>query len=288
MAARFKGNVNIRQVFARSRWNSQTGWTTTVKWEGKWSDINAAKTNTAYTLGASEIEAAQNGDQDQTGTLTVIYPAASKEEAATQFPTTQEFSNTWTFDPASEEVNVEELPKFRPLASIPGEKGYLQRILKAVETYQTEVASAISLKTADKDKVFTLGDYITLKGTASQQQHAVELADLILKGQATHPKDRYALKNVRLVPGNTSIVASHLQTQSMWSTERIVELINSTSNPITKKSIIGNISTTFAGQYWLKLAPVIREVGGDKFEIVTHFINHENGEILPEVNPKYS
>ena len=288
MAARFKGNVDIRQIHREVVWDNVVGWATVIKWQGKWSDIDTAKTNASYVAGASRVSAVQNGDQAQDGVLTVTFPAQSQAEAASSSPTINEFSNTWTLSAVEEEQNIERHKNYRGLAGIASEKGYLQRLLLAVQEYKNKVANGISVQDAtNKDLVFTLSSYITPKGTAAQQTLASELADLILQGQSTYPIDRYALRNVRVVPGNTDIQASHLNTREMWSNDKIVTLINSSSAAITQRGIIGNIANTFSGTYWLKLAPTIDELNNGRYQIVTEYVNHEEDEFSTFINAKY-
>ncbi len=287
MAARYKGNVAIRQISREVVWDDVNGWTTVIKWQGKWSDIDAAKTNTAYTAGSSRISASQNGDQAQDGILTVTYPAQSQSEAASSAPTINEFSNTWTLSPAEEEKNIETHKNYRGLAAIASEKGYLQRLLLAVQEYKNKVANGISNGTTDKDLVFTLSTYLTPKGSDPQKLLAAELADLILEGQTTFATDRYALRNVRVVPGNSDISASHANTREMWSNDRVVALIAAGASGITQSSLIGDISNTFAGSYWLKLAPTIDELTGGRYQIVTEFVNHEEDEFSTFITPKF-
>ena len=288
MAARLKGDVSIRQIHHDSFWDDVNGWTTVIKYQGLWSHIDAAKTNDFYIEGASKISATQNGDQAQDGVLTVTFPAQSQAEAASSSPTINEFSNTWTLSPVEEEQNIEKHKNYRGLAGIASEKGYLQRLLLAVQEYKNKVANGISVQDAtNKDLVFTLSSYITPKGTAAQQTLASELADLVLQGQSTYPTDRYALRNVRVVPGNTDITASHANTREMWSNDNMVSLINSSASSITQRGLIGDISNTFGGTYWLKLAPTIDELNNGRYQIVTEYVNHEEDEFSTFINSKY-
>ena len=288
MAARHKANVDIRQINRESFWDSVTGWTTVVKHQGLWSDIQTAAVTAFYVDGASRVSAVQNGDQAQDGILTVTFAALSQAEAASSSPTINEFSNTWTLSPVEEEQNIEKHKNYRGLAGIASEKGYLQRLLLAVQEYKNKVANGISVQDAtNKDLVFTLSSYITPKGTAAQQTLASELADLTLEGQTTYPIDRYALRNVRVVPGNTDITASHANTREMWSNDNLVSLIGSSDASITQSALIGDISNTFSGTYWLKLAPTIDELNNGRYQIVTEYVNHEEDEFSTFINSKY-
>lgn len=287
MAARLKGDISIRQIHRESFWDSVTGWTTVIKYQGLWAAIQTAAITEFYIDGASRVAATQNGDQAQDGILTVTFAAISQTEAASGSPTINEFSNTWTLSAAEEEQNIERHKNYRALSGIFNEKGYLQRIILAVQEYKNRVANGISVASADKDLVFLFSSFITPKGTAAQQALAIELSDLILEGQSTFPTDRYALRNVRVVPGNTDITASHTNTREMWSNSNITSLINSGSAAITQSSLIGDIANTFSGTYWLKLAPTIDEMTNGRYQIVTEFINHDADEFSTFLTPKY-
>jgi hypothetical protein len=287
MAARLKGNINVRQIHRESFWDDVTGWTTVVKWQGLWPHIDLAKTNDFYVEGASKVGAVQNGDQAQDGILTVTFAAISQAEAASSQPTINEFSNTWTLSAVEEEQNIEQHKNYRKLAAIAAEKGWLQRILVAIQEYKNKVANGIANQTTDKDLVFLLSDYVTMKGTAAEQTLADEIADLILEGQSTYATDRFALRNVRVVPGNTDITASHANTREMWSNSNVTSLISSGAAGITQSALIGNIANTFAGTYWLKLAPTIDEMTNGRYQIVTEFINHDEDEFSTFIHPKY-
>lgn len=285
MAARHKGEVSIRQINRRKAWDDTLGWTTVIKYQGKWDDIDLAAEAEFYVAGASRIEASQNGDQSQDGVLTVTFPAKSQAEANSNAPDVNEFSNTWTLAAAEEEIDLARHERFRGLASISSEKGYLQRVLLSVQEYKNKVANGISVQDAtNKDLVFTLSDYVTLKGTATQQTNAQELADLILQGQETEGIDRYALRNVRVVPGNSDITASHVRTREMWSNDRMVSLIASGA---TQSALIGDIASTFSGTYWYKLAPTIDELNNGRYQIVTEFVNFDGDEFNEVLRPIY-
>ena len=287
MPARHKGNVDIRQIHSEQVWDDVNGWTTVVKYQGKWADIQTAAVTAGYVGGASRINVTQNGDQSQDGILTVSFAAFSQAEALSSTPTINEFSNTWTLSAAEEEQTIEKHNNYRALAGITSEEGYLQRILIAVQEYKNKVANGISNATTDKDLTFSLASYITKKGTAAQQDLADELADLLLQGQDTYPRDRYALRNVRVVPGNSDITASHVATRQMWSNDNITALISSSASAITQRALIGDIVNTFDGSYWLKLAPTIDELNNGRYQIVTEFINYEADEFSTFIFSKY-
>jgi hypothetical protein len=287
MPARHKGNVSIRQTYREKVWDETLGWTTVIRYHGKWSDIDAAAENATYVNGAARVRAVQNGDQAQDGTLEITFPAKSQADAISTVTSVPEFSNTWTLVPAEEEIEVERHSAFRGLSRIASEEGYVQRILLAIEQYKSKVSTGISAGDSNKDLAFSLGSYITKKGTAGQWALADELAAILLEGQETEPVDRYALRNVRVVPGNTNITASHANTREMWSNNKMIQLIQSSSASITQRALIGDIAATFSGSYWYKLAPTIDEMTNGRYQIVTEWINYAADEFNETLRPKY-
>ena len=282
---RYKGNVAIRQVHLETVKNAINGYTTTVKWRGTWPAIYAALDDPFYTEGSSNAVAIQNGDQAQDGILTVTFNAKSQDDAISDAPLVDEFSNTWTFVPSSEQIEVHRLPKYQVLAGLSA--GYIDRILLAVEDYRKKVSDGIAAADSNKDLAFDLDTLITTQGTTAQKDLAKELAQLILDGHEADERDRYALRNVRTVPGNTSLTANHAHKNEMWSTDRLIALINSSADSITQRSIIGDLQNTFDGTYWLKMAPSIDELNSGRFQIATTFVNYEENEFREELKPKY-
>ena len=282
MAPRLKGDLSIRQIHRDLSWDDVGGWTTTVKYQGKWGDIQVAAETNAYVNGAARINATQNGDQAQDGVLTVTFAAKSQTEAISAAPDVNEFSNTWTLDPAEEEIDVWRHDKFRGLSRISGEPGYLQRLVIDVQEYKNRLASSIANNSTDKDENYTRR--VSIKGTPAQQTLANTLATILLEGQETEPVDRYALRNVRVVPGNSDISASHAHTREMWSNDRMLALIASGA---TQNSLIGDIAATFRDSYWYKLAPTINERTNARYEIVTVWINYNADEFNTTLRPIY-
>jgi len=132
-----------------------------------------------------------------------------------------------------------------------------------------------------------LSDYITLKGTAAQQSLANELAGLVIRGHTTYDVTKYTLQNVKVVPPNTNLTVSHLQTGSQWSTARVIDLIASGTPSVTQSSIVGDLIGTFPTDKWLKQAPSIREINNGKFEIITEFLNVGSDELPTQIYPDY-
>ncbi len=73
----------------------------------------------------------------------------------------------------------------------------------------------------------------------------------------------------------------------MWSNDNLVSLIGSSDASITQSALIGDISNTFSGTYWLKLAPTIDELNNGRYQIVTEYVNHEEDEFSTFINSKY-
>ncbi len=282
---RYKGNVGIRQIHLETVKNAINGYTTTVKWKGTWSAIYAALDDPFYTDGSANAVATQNGDQAQDGVLTVTFNARSQEDAVSDQPEVDEFSNNWTLVPSTEQIEIHRLPKYQALASL--DNGYIERILLAVEDFRKKVSDGIAATDSNKDLTFDLDTLITTQGTTDQKNLAKELAQLVLDGYESDERDRYALRNVRTVPGNTSLTANHAHKNEMWSNDRLVSLINSSAASLTQRSIIGDLQNTFDGTYWLKMAPTIDELNSGRFQIVTTFVNYEENEFREELKPKY-
>lgn len=280
MAAVLKGNLDIRQTHRESTWDDLNGWTTTVKYRGRWSDIQVASETALYVGGASRITATQNGDQAQDGVLVVSFAAKSQAEALSSAPDVNEFSNEWTLGAAEEEIEVWKHQNFRGLARISGESGYVQRILLDIDEWKKKVAAGITNNTANKDLNFS--SVITKKGTTAQQALADNLVELLLEGQETEGIDRYSLRNVRVVPGNSDITASHAKTRFMWSNDRMVDLIASGA---TQSALIGDIAGSFAGTYWYKLAPSIESMNNGRYQIVTEWVNFQADEFNEILRP---
>ena len=277
MALRAKGNVEIRQVDWQKTWSQRDGWRTIFTYEGRWGDIDAAKTNAAYTAGALTTDI--NRNPGGRGTLIVTFANA---DGATQEDL---LSSAWTLEPQEIEREIHRHPNYQPLAAI--EAGYLERILSAVDIYRSKVAAGIEAQTTDKDLEFVLSSYITLKGTAAQQLKAVDLAALKLYGWDTFTEAKYTLRNTRTVPRGTSLTAEFANTAQMWSNNNIVTTINATDADKTERSIIGNIQTNFSGSFWLKHAPRIDEISPARYQIVIEWSNYADGEFSTILTPKY-
>jgi|DEB0MinimDraft_10_1074344.scaffolds.fasta_scaffold00711_16 hypothetical protein len=278
---RYKGNVSVRQVhFSRVR-DEVNGWVTTIKYRGLLESILVAQETDFYVEGASHTQATQAGDNKQDAYLTVIFNARSQEDAAAADPEVNEFSNTWTYGEAREQVELQRLPKYQVLEDVSA--GYLERVIQAVEAYKGRVAAAMASDppTADKDKVFLLTDYMDPPGTTDQITLADELAKLLVSGQTTGERDRYAIRNVRVVPGNSSLTADHAHVNEMWSNDNLVAAVNATADAITQRNLIGDLHQFFDDTYWFKGAPQINEMSNGRYEIVSEFLNYHPDE--PEV-----
>jgi hypothetical protein len=280
MSVKWKGTKAIQLQRVESRWTWQRGWETVYIYHGEKALIAAAATNTAYVQYATAVDVVPDRN---TSELRVTFASIDSSQPD-QYT---EDSNVWTFTPYQIQKNIEEHPRYVGLADIASEDGYLQRILLAVEDYKTTVATGISAGNTDADKVFALSDYITLKGTAAQQSLANELAGLVIRGHTTYDVTKYTLQNVKVVPPNTNLTVSHLQTGSQWSTARVIDLIASGTPSVTQSSIVGDLIGTFPTDKWLKQAPSIREINNGKFEIITEFLNVGSDELPTQIYPDY-
>lgn len=285
---RYKGTVGVRQVHYSREQDEINGWVTTVKYHGTFESILLAQENDFYVEGATRTRVTQAGDSEQDAYLTVIFNAKSQDDAATDQPDVDEFSNAWTFGQAREQVELQRLPKYQVLEDV--EKGYLERVLQAVEAYKGRVSAAMASNppTADKDLEFSLLDYMDPPGTTDQITLADELADILVAGQTVGERDRYVIRNVRVVPGNSSLTADHFNVNKMWSNENLVAAVNSTSAAITQRNLIGDLHRFFDGTYWFKGAPQITEMTNGRYEIISEFINYDPEEPEVTINDQYA
>ena len=287
MSAIWKGSKGIQLQSIERNWTRERGWSSVYTYNGEWSLIDAAKTNSLYVDYASDIQA----DRDKNiGQLRVTF--SNTDNSQPDLNTEQ--SNTWTFAPYSIQKNIEEHPKYAGLAEIANEKGYLQRIIAAVEEYKSKVATGISAQTSDKNLVFDLTDYIETDPsgantniTPANEALAVELAGLLVRGHTTYDVTKYTLRNVKIVPPNTNLTVDHFKTEHQWSTPRVIDMIASGPASVTQSSIIGDVFNTFGNEKWLKQAPSITELNTGKFEIATEFLSIGTDELPTEIYPNY-
>ena len=297
MTVRFKGSTAIQLQRVESKWTTQRGWETVYTYQGAKALISAAATNSAYVQYATSVDVVPDRNLSE---LRVTFANIDN----TQPDQYTEDSNVWTFQPYTIQRNMEENPRYVGLADFSGQKGFLQRILLAVEQYKSDVQTGISAANSDKNKVFYLFDteddyttaqdgYISRLGSSGSPQAtlnslAEELADLILRGHTTYDVTKYTLQNVKVVPPNTSLTVSHYKTGNQWSTARVIDLIASGTPSVTQSSIIGDMIGTFPADKWLKQAPSIREMNNGKFEIVTEFLNVGTDELPTQIYPNYT
>jgi len=298
MTVKWKGTTAIQLQRVESRWTWQRGWETVYIYSGEKSLIAAAATNNAYVQYATAVDVVPDRN---TSELRVTFASIDNSQPD-QYT---EDSNVWTFTPYQIQKNIEEHPRYVGLADFSGEKGFIQRILLAVEQYKNDVATGISAKNTNADRVFYLFNkaadyttavadgYISRLGTAGSPQAALnllaeELADLLVRGHTTYDVTKYTLQNVKVVPPNTNLTVSHLQTGSQWSTARVIDLIASGTPSVTQSSIVGDLIGTFPSDKWLKQAPSIREINNGKFEIITEFLNVGSDELPTQIYPDYA
>lgn len=281
MAAIWKGSTAIQLESVERSWTREKGWSSVYIYKGEWSLIDAARSNSLYIDYAADIQVRRDRNL---GELRVTF--ANTDNSEPDLNTEQ--SNTWTFTPNKIQKNIEEHPNYVGLADISSEEGYLQRVLLSVENYKAKVAAGIEAQDTNKDLVFSLSNYVTLKGTAAQQTLAGELADLVLRGHTTYDVTKYSLRNVKIVPPNTNLTVDHVGTEKQWTTVQLVNLILSGPPTVTTSSIIGDIIGVFNSDKWLKEAPTINERYDGKFEIVTEWINQKSDELPTEIYPAFT
>lgn len=281
MATVWKGSQAVNLVSIERSWTREKGWSAVYVYDGEWSLIDAARTNSLYINYAADIQVRRDRNK---GELRVTF--ANTDNSEPDLNTEQ--SNTWIFTPYKVQKNIEEHPNYVGLADISSEEGYLQRILLAVENYKAKVAAGIEAESTDKDLVFSLSDYVTLKGTSAQQTLAEELADLVLRGHTTYDTTKYSLRNTKVVPPNTNLTVDHIGTESQWDTVQLVNLILSGPPTVTTSSIIGDIIGTFPNDKWLKESPTITELSSGKFEITTEFVNQKADELPTQIYPLFT
>lgn len=297
MTVRFKGSTAIQLQRVESKWTSQRGWEAVYVYVGPKALISAAATNSAYVQYATSVDVVPDRNISE---LRVTFANIDNSQPD-QYT---ELSNTWTFQPYTIQRNLEEHPRYVGLADYSGEKGFLQRILLAVEQYKSDVQTGISAGNTDKDKVFYLFDtqddyttaqdgYIGRLGTAGSPEDSLnslaeELADLILRGHSTYDITKYTLRNVRVVPPNTNLTVDHFRTGYQWGTPRIIEQIAAGTPSVTRSSLVGDLLNTFPTDKWLKQAPTINETNSGKFEIVTEWLNVGTDELPTQIYPNYT
>lgn len=286
MTVKAKGNLGIQLIKVERNWNQTTGWSSIYTYGGSWANIEAAKTNSLFINYATNIEAVKDKNL---GELRVTFANLDNAQPDQNI----EDSNTWTFQPYTIQRNIHEHPRYVGLADIASEKGFLQRILLAVDTYKDKVATGIAAQTADKDLVFALEDYIEYRNannsniTAANEALALELAGLLLRGHDTYDVTKYTITNVKVVPPTTNITVDHYKTGHQWSTLRLANLINAGTPSVTQAAIIGDVINTFLTDKWLKQAPRISERTDKKFEIVTEWVNVSDDELPTQIYPNF-
>lgn len=286
MTARFKGSTAIQLQRVESKWTRERGWEAVYVYVGPKALISAAATNSAYVQYSTGIDVVPDKNLSE---LRVTF-ANSDNSQPDQYT---EESSLWTFDPMRLEKNTEQNPKYTPLGNIEARPGFSKRILLAVSEYEKEVATGISLQNSSKDTDFDLNNYITYKNaddseiSTTNEALAEEMAGLIVNGHTTYPTGKYILKNVKIVPPNTSLSVNHYKTLYQWSTARVVDLIASSPPSITNSGIIGNLIDVFPNERWLKYPPTIYSMNNGKFEIITEFEQQGQYERPYQMNPWY-
>ncbi|OUW25195.1 MAG: hypothetical protein CBD27_09735 [Rhodospirillaceae bacterium TMED167] len=303
MTTQFRGTAAVSLEGIQRNWSQSNGWESTYTYKGTWANIELAKNNTAYVGNASRVDV--NQEAGGYGTMQVTFAAIDNESASTTANTPE--SDMWELKPSKVQRNVWEDPYFDDLddslivyvqpgntdaqnetayLASPNYRGTKYRIRAAVDAYLSEVQANIEAGNTDESKVnlhtklkeWNGGSaYTGLVG--SQKQKALNLVNLLLNGKDTDEHTRYVLRNIRILPGNTSTQVAHEQVGKQWTTAALSNYIFATAIPsITRHTMLGDLNAVFGSSYWLKEAPLLSDVHGGKVELVQEWTNYELGE----------
>ena len=303
MTTQFRGTAAVSLEGIQRNWSQSNGWESTYTYKGTWANIELAKNNTAYVGNASRVDV--NQEAGGYGTMQVTFAAIDNESASTTANTPE--SDMWELKPSKVQRNVWEDPYFDDLddslivyvqpgntdaqnetayLASPNYRGTKYRIRAAVDAYLSEVQANIEAGNTDESKVnlhtklkeWNGGSaYTGLVG--SQKQKALNLVNLLLNGKDTDEHTRYVLRNIRILPGNTSTQVAHEQVGKQWTTAALSNYIFATAIPsVTRHTMLGDLNAVFGSSYWLKEAPLLSDVHGGKVELVQEWTNYELGE----------
>ncbi len=303
MTTQFRGTAAVSLEGIQRNWSQSNGWESTYSYKGTWANIELARNNTAYVGNSSRIDV--NQEAGGYGTMQVTFAAIDNESASTTANTPE--SDMWELKPSKVQRNVWEDPYFDDLddslivyvqpgntdvqnetayLASPNYRGTKYRIRAAVDAYLSEVQANIEAGNTDESKVnlhtklkeWNGGSaYTGLVG--SQKQKALNLVNLLLNGKDTDEHTRYVLRNIRILPGNTSTQVAHEQVGKQWTTAALSNYIFATAIPsVTRHTMLGDLNAVFSSSYWLKEAPLLSDVHGGKVELVQEWTNYELGE----------
>jgi hypothetical protein len=292
MSLHFKGNTNLTVENIERTYSEANGWESVYVYKGLWSIIEAAKTNNAYVANASRVEVKQ--EPGGYGTLTVTFSSIDNEIIDT--PTNEPETDVWTFSPFEVQRNIWESPYYSVLKFVE-DPGHIQKIITSVESYNAKTKTQMDAGTRVGDPYDVTEFMYGTNGDTNPdlpfvyspeiQTKSTQLANRLAEGTDTYATDKYALRNTRIVPGNTLLSANTFRTGWQWSNNRLVDFILSQKTEVTKFSICGELLVDFAGTYWLKKAPTMAELTNGKIEISSEFVNMQALELPTELFPVY-
>jgi hypothetical protein len=296
MTTQFRGTAAVSLEGIQRNWSQSNGWESTYSYKGTWANIELAKNNTAYVGNSSRVDV--NQEAGGYGTMQVTFAAIDNESASTTANTPE--SDMWELKPSKVQRNVWEDPYFDDLddnlivytsesnyLASPNYRGTKYRIRAAVDAYLSEVQANIEAGNTDESKVNLHTKLKEWDGNGSaytglvgnQKQKALNLVNLLLNGKDTDEHSRYVLRNIRILPGNTSTQVAHEQVGKQWTTAALSNYIFATAIPsVTRHTMLGDLNAVFGNSYWLKEAPLLSDVHGGKVELVQEWTNYELGE----------
>jgi len=295
MTTQFRGTAAVSLEGIQRNWSQSNGWESTYSYKGTWANIELARNNTAYVGNSSRIDV--NQEAGGYGTMQVTFAAIDNESASTTANTPE--SDMWELKPSKVQRNVWEDPYFDDLDDnrivytsessyllLPNYGGTKYRIRTAVDAYISAVQANIEAGNTDESKVNLHtkldewnGGSVYTGLTNNQKQKALDLVNLLLNGKDTDEHTRYVLRNIRILPGNTSTQVAHEQVGKQWTTAALSNYIFATAIPsVTRHTMLGDLNAVFGNSYWLKEAPLLSDVHGGKVELVQEWTNYELGE----------
>ena len=293
MSVILKGSNTLSLESVTRTWTEATGWESTFRYKGPWTEVESNKTNAVYVGDATSIEARQ-----EKGGLGVL--EVTKLTSGSAVDLFAEDTDVWTFQPMKVQKNVWEHEYFDDLDeddktvaeyTTSPYVGYKYRIRTAVDAYLSKLQANIEGGNPADATVFDLGSYIDEFDNASstpnpnamsanQKKLAISLARLLLSGKDTYETSKYVIRNTKIVPATYSLPVAHGNVEKQWTNgELYAHIVDNAEPSVTKYALLGEVYTVFAGTYWLKEAPVINEVRGGRFEIVQEWVNMKRLEL---------
>jgi len=288
-----KGSTSLNLESVVRTWTEATGWESTFRYKGPWTEVESNKTNSLYVGNATSIEARQERGGLGVLEVTMLTDGSVVDPYA-------EDTDVWTFQPMKVQKNVweheyfddlDELDKTVAQYTTSPYVGYKYRVRIAVDAYLAKLQSNIEGGSAPDASVFDLGSYIDEFNNSTnppnpnamspnQEKLAISLARLLLSGKDTYETSKYVVRNTKIVPATYTLPVAHEQVEKQWTNaELYAYVVDNAQASVTKYALLGEIGNVFAGTYWLKEAPVINEVRGGRFEIVQEWVNMKRLEL---------